>query len=50
MSGTVMTEHAGETGEVINKSPAHPPSCTTVKSLVSSETQSLSPRRWWALA
>lgn len=30
MSGTVMTEQVGEIRQVINKSPAHIPSCTCV--------------------
>lgn len=32
MSGTVLTEQAGETRQVINKSPAHTPSHTCVMS------------------
>lgn len=39
MSGTVMTEQTGETGEVINKSHTHTPSCTSAKSLTGSETR-----------
>lgn len=39
MSGTVMTEQTGETGEVINKSPAHTPSRTSAKSLTGPETR-----------
>lgn len=39
MSGTVMTEQAGESREVINKSLAHTSSRNSAKSLTGSDTQ-----------